>query len=122
MKKVFMRGAEPKDSDAPCRVIARGLAWTLAAVAILAIIGLINNRQQAIQVAWWKVLLGPYAWYFSQFSGRELGSGPCHVIAALSIGMVSSIALTSTRSTRFLARLGIAIWFLTGLSLVLAWT
>ena len=105
----------------PVRVIVQAGAVTLAVMSCLPLFGLINNYEQTVLVEWWKILLGPYAWYLVEFSGKGDSPYLLHWVALLSLAGILSLVLFNSRTTRIMARIGIVLWFLAGLSLVLAW-
>jgi hypothetical protein len=105
----------------PMRVIARATAVTLAIMSCEPLLGLINNYEQTVLVEWWKIILGPFAWYFVEFSGKGASPGQLHWVALFSLAGILSLIMFNSRTTRILTRIGIVLWFLAGLSLVLAW-
>jgi len=92
----------------------------IAIGAIFQIIGLINNYKQAINVEWWKVFLGPFAWYFATCSGK--GDNICEwlLTGIICLLLIVPEMIRDTIPRRCLAIAGIVLWFLFGWSVVLA--
>ena len=104
------------------RFVLTSLCVALLITGAFPIVGLINNYQQTASVAWWKVLLGPLAWFVTDFSGKS-GSGVIwSLVTVLCIGATIAEIRRDCILWRFASSIAIAVWFLLGLSVTLAWT
>ena len=101
------------------------LMMTLATMCMFGLVlafALVGNFDQAVAVQWWLVLLGPFAWFCTTFSGKSGNGLELIVIAAICVVFIGAEIRHDCFRWRIASALGILLWFLYGLSIALAWT
>ena len=98
------------------RFILISLCIAFLFIDVSLILGLINDYKQTVSLPWWKMFLGPLAWFVTDFPGKSGGGVLWVIMAALCIGAVILEIQHDCILWRIASSVAVALWALAGLS------